>query len=91
MNVYRLDPIEPGHESWRYSKEKDPVWVCAATPEEARELASEKSGFEAVAPKGVPSPWKDESLVACAQETAMTYPDPGQVIREDGSLVDFEA
>ena len=23
MNVYRLDPIEPGHPSWRFSDEKD--------------------------------------------------------------------
>jgi hypothetical protein len=89
MNVYRLDPIDPGDESWRYSTEKNTVWTCAPTPEEARELASVKSGFASAAPKDVASPWKNDSLVSCTIEPTMSYPDPGQVIREDGSLVEF--
>ncbi len=89
MSVYRLDPIDPGQASWSYSMEKDTVWACAATPEAARELASVRSGFESAAPKDVSSPWKDPRIVSCTLEPTMTYPDPGQVMREDGSLVEF--
>ena len=49
MNVYRLDPIEPGHPSWRFSDEKDTVWACAPTAKQARELVAAKSGSNRLA------------------------------------------
>jgi hypothetical protein len=87
MNVYRLNPIDPGHPSWRFSIEKDPVWTCAPTPKDARALVAVKTGLGADAAAGTSSPWLDETATTCVLEPTMTYPDPGEVIREDGSLV----
>jgi hypothetical protein len=87
MNIYRLDPIDPGLPSWNYSIEKDTLWSSAPTPKEARDLAASKAGFAADAPVGVISPWLDEKATSCVAEPTMTYPDPGEVIREDGSSV----
>ena len=53
MNVYRLDPIEPGHPSWRFSDEKDTVWACAPTAKRARDLVAAKSGFAKYGAEGV--------------------------------------
>jgi len=87
MNVYRLDPIDPGHPSWQYSTEKDTLWTCAPTPGEARDLVASRTGFAAFASLGATSPWKEEKVASCTLEPTMNYPNPGEVIRDDGSLV----
>ncbi len=87
MSVFRLDPIDPGQPSWAYSIEKDTVWACAPTAKDARELVASRAGLSAGAPAGTLSPWLDEKATSCAPEPTMTYPGPGEVIREDGSLV----
>jgi hypothetical protein len=92
MPVYRLDPIDPGHPSWKYSVEKDALWTNAPTPQEARDLAAAKSGFEAgahpdSASPTVQSPWQNDKVTSCTPEPTMDYPGPGEVIREDGSAV----
>jgi hypothetical protein len=89
MNVYRLDPIDPGHSSWRFSMEKETVWTCAPSPKEARDLVTAKTGFAAHGAAGVLSPWQDATVTSCVLEPTMDYPGPGEVIREDGSLVDY--
>jgi hypothetical protein len=90
MNVYRLDPLKPGHPSWRYSAEKDTVWACAATAQAARDLVTAKSGFAKHAPADVRSPWRDATVTSCDLDPTITLMDPQTVVREDGSLVDFE-
>lgn len=87
MPVYRLDPIDPGHASWRNSVEKDSLWTNAATPSQARDLVAAKTGFDAQALPAAPSPWRDEKVTSCKLEPTMDYPAPGDVIREDGSVV----
>ena len=92
MNVYRLNPIDPGHPSWLYSIEKDPVWTCAPTPKDARALVAaktreDKSEEDKSGAPATVSPWLDETATTCVLEPTMTYPNPGDVIREDGSLV----
>lgn len=89
MHVYRLDPIDPDHPSWRYSEEKDTVWTTAPTPEAARAQVAARSGFAALSEHGSVSPWQDESVTSCVLEPSMSYPSPGEVIREDGSNVDY--
>lgn len=89
MNVYRLNPIDTSDPSWQYSKEKDTVWTCAPTPEAARELVASKTGFADFAALGVTSPWRDEKVTSCVAEPTMSYPQSGEVSREDGSRVDF--
>ncbi len=89
MNVYRLDPIKPGHPSWRYSQEKDTVWACAATAKQARDLVAAKSGFARHDAPGVQSPWRDEAVTSCVLEPTMSLMRAESVVREDGSLVDF--
>jgi hypothetical protein len=88
MTVYRLSPIAPDDPSWKYSVEKAHVWAGAATPEDARELVAVKTGFLKLAGQGAISPWKNEGVTSCNEEPTMNYPDPGEVIREDGSRVD---
>jgi hypothetical protein len=89
MNVYRLDPIDAASASWKYSEEKDTVWTSAATPKEARDQAAAHTGFAAASEPGAVSPWQDEKVTSCIEEPTMSYPDPGEVIREDGSKVDY--
>jgi hypothetical protein len=89
MNIYRLDPIAPGHPSWRYSEEKDTVWACAPTAAQARDLVAAKSGFAKHAEAGAISPWQDATATSCVLEPTMSLMRPGSVVREDGSRVDF--
>lgn len=89
MNIYRLDPIEFGDASWRYSKEKDSVWACAPTPEEARNLVASKSGLGAFDGTGPRSPWQDDTVTSCILQPSMTLMSAGEVVREDGSAVDY--
>ena len=88
MNIYRLDPIEPGHLSWRFSEEKDTVWACAPTAKQARDLVAAKSGFAKYGAKGDQSPWQDGAVTSCVLQPTMSLMSPETVIREDGSLVD---
>jgi hypothetical protein len=88
MPVYRLDPIDPGHSSWIYSEEKASLWVCAPTVKEARDLVAAKTGFKRSATPGLLSPWQDDKITSCTPEPSMDYPGPGDVIREDGSVVE---
>jgi len=87
MKVYRLSPLLPDDPSWAFSVEKSPVWACALSPTDARDLVAAKTGFFRLAKPGAVSPWKDERVTACAEDPTMSYPDPGEVIREDGSRV----
>jgi len=88
MNVYRLDPIEPGHPSWRFSDEKDTVWACAPTAKRARDLVAAKSGFAKYGAEGDQSPWQDQAVTSCILQPTMPLMSPETVVREDGSLVD---
>ncbi len=87
MNVYRLDPIDPGDPSWRNSVEKDSVWAGAATPNDARKLVAEKTRLDAQGAAGLESPWRDAALTSCVGEPSMTHIRAGTVVRADGSLV----
>ena len=89
MNVYRLDPIDAASALWKYSEEKNTVWTCAASTKEARDVVTAHTGFAAVSEPGAVSPWQDEKVTSCVPEPTMSYPGPGEVIREDGSTVDF--
>jgi len=72
MNIYRLDPIEPGHLSSRSSDEKDTIWACAPTAKRARELAAAKSGFAKYGAEGDQSPWQDEAVTSCVLQPTMS-------------------
>ena len=87
MKVFRLSPIDGNDPSWKYSVEKAHVWACALTPADARDLVAARTGFFKLAEPGAVSPWKNERATSCVEEPSMTYPDPGEVIREDGSRV----
>ncbi|MGO8800394.1 MAG: hypothetical protein ACLQE9_03170 [Roseiarcus sp.] len=87
MNVYRLDPIEPGDPSWRNSIEKDSVWAGAATPGEARRLVADKTRPDTREAAGLKSPWLDEALTSCVWQPSMTLIRGGTVVRADGSQV----
>lgn len=88
MNIYRLDPILPGHSSWQYSEEKNCVWACAPTPTEARDLVAAKTVSATLDATGAKSPWQDEAVTSCVGQPSMTHLRAGDVVREDGSLVD---
>jgi hypothetical protein len=90
MNIYRLDPIVPGHSCWQFSEEKDCVWACAPSLREARDLVAAKTGFAALGATGANSPWQDEAVTSCVLQPTMTLMCAGDVVREDGSPVDCE-
>ena len=89
MNIYRLDPIDPRHASWRDSNELEGVWVSAPTPSEARDLAAERTRVETHSTNGhfPKSPWQDDTVTSCIWEPSMRHIRPGTVVRLDGSLV----
>jgi len=87
MNVYRLDPIDPGHPSWKFSVEQATVWAAAASEAAARELAASRSGFDPAC--GGTSPWKNPAVVSCALDPTITLLNEGDVVREDGSEVNY--
>jgi hypothetical protein len=87
MKVYRLSPIDGDDPSWKYSVEKAHVWATAQNPADARDLVAARTGFYKLAEPGAVSPWKNERVTSCVEEPTMTYPSPGEVIREDGSPV----
>lgn len=91
MSVYRLDPINPNHPSWRLSTEKECVWVGARTAKEARDLAAERTSVDTQTPADPPrpttSPWQDETLTSCVWEPTITHVRAGTVERADGSIV----
>jgi hypothetical protein len=91
MNIYRLEPITFDPSSWQYSAEKNGVWACAPTPEEARALVAAKTGFAALAVAGARSPWQDATVTSCVPEPTMRLLDVGDVVRQDGSSVDYDA
>ncbi len=87
MNIYRLDPIDPGDPSWRNSIEKDSVWAGAATPSDARQLVADKTRPDTREAAGLKSPWQDEALTSCVREPSLTHIRAGTVVRADGSQV----
>jgi hypothetical protein len=91
MSVYRLDPIDPEHASWRFSTEQGRVWAGAETPTEARELVARKTqppAADATERSGsTRSPWLDATVTSCVQEPSMTHIHRGMVARADGSRV----
>ncbi len=87
MKVFRLEPIDGDDPSWKYSVEQSHVWTCALTPADARELVAARTGFFKLEEPGAVSPWMNERVTACVAEPTMTFPSPGEVIREDGSPV----
>jgi len=90
MNIYRLDPIDSGRSSWQYSEERNCVWACAGTPGEARALVAAKTGFARLGAPDGQSPWQDETVTSCVVQPTMTIMRAGDVIRQDGSPVDYE-
>jgi hypothetical protein len=91
MNIYRLDPIVPDHSSWKYSEEKDCVWACAPSPTEARDLVAANTGFATLGATGAKSPWQDEAVTSCVLQPTMSLMSAGDVMREDGSPVDYKS
>ena len=87
MKVYRLDPIAPGDPSWQYSIEKDSVWTCAATPNDARKLVAEKAEADVAGATTLKSPWLNAAVTSCVLEPTMSHIRAGTVVRADGSLV----
>jgi hypothetical protein len=87
MNIYRLDPIDSGHPSWRQSVEKDTVWACAPTPNAARKLVADKTALDVDGGRELASPWENEALTSCVREPTMTLLRAGAVVRADGSNV----
>jgi hypothetical protein len=85
MKIYRLDPIKPGDPSWQNSSEKECVWACAPSPEEARDLVAEKTAVAGHAAGR--SPWQDQTVPSCVWEPSMSHISPGTVVRADGSYV----
>ena len=89
MNVFRLDPIDPGHASWAFSKEKNMIWVGSPTADKARDLAAARSGFDLQATPDATSPWKNPAVTSCVLDPTMKLLNEGDVVRADGSEVEY--
>ena len=87
MNIYRLDPIDPAHASWRHSTENEVVWACAPNPASARALVASKTRTKSHDHDLPESPWEDQKLTSCTLDSTMSLLDAGAVVRQDGSSV----
>lgn len=73
MPVYQLTPIDTNHANWSRSTHCGPCVVQAEDEQEARELAAQEFGIAADSAVRQPDgtlprpPWKDSTLVACAE------------------------
>jgi len=85
MNVYRLEPVDADHPSWRNTLEQELVWACAATPDEARQLVASKSAAPGSEPER--SPWLDPKASSCILDPTMKLFNAGDVVRQDGSTL----
>ena len=63
MNIYRMNPIDQNHPSWRNSSEQECVWVGAPTRGDARKLVADKTAIANVT--GTNSPWRNEAVTSC--------------------------
>ena len=88
MNIYRLEPIDPGNAHWLRSNEKEVVWACAPSPWQARDLVAEKTRTPRGTADEPASPWRSEILCSCVLDPTMTLMSRGTVVRQDGSLVE---
>lgn len=87
MPIFRLASLAADDPSWKYSVERTHVWAHALTADDARDLVAAKTGFFRLAEPGAVSPWKDPRITSIAEDPTMSFPGPGEVIREDGSRV----
>jgi hypothetical protein len=90
MHIYRLDPIDPGHPSWDNSVEKATVWTCAPSVRDARDLVAARTGAPRKDAANGASPWQIEVATSCVSDPTVIAVGAGEVIRQDGSLVDYE-
>jgi hypothetical protein len=85
MKIFKLIPINPTDDAWRYYTHKGEVVVRAMDESAARALASKKFKiFGMVNPnRGArPDPWRDESQVKVEELVDTSYPSE----REPGVL-----
>ncbi|MCW2276076.1 hypothetical protein GJ654_19475 [Rhodoblastus acidophilus] len=87
MSVYRLEPIDSDHPSWKYSKEQEKVWAAAPSEAAARDLVAARSGFDPAS--GGTSPWKDPAVTSCVLDPTLKYLNENDVVRNDGSTVNY--
>ena len=91
MNIYRLNPIDPGHANWRHSTENDVVWACAPNAAWARALVAGKTRVRSHGKDLLESPWEDQNLTSCILDPTMSLLHAGDVVRQDGSAIHTRA
>ena len=91
MAVFRLDPIDTKHPSWSRSDAKYAVWAGADTPAQARNLVAAKTIKAIVAGQTRPpistSPWLDDAITSCVQESDRHAVAAGTVVDADGRTI----
>ena len=88
MGVYRLDPIPTAlaDPRWQVSAVTETIFVDAASPSEARALASAATN-PSMPQLGHRSPWLEERLTLCVLEPRGPDVPQGNVITADGEPV----
>ena len=78
MSIFRLDPTDLNNERWQVSELKEPLFVRADNPTEARDLVARKTmKAQTVRPGEVLriSPWLDRRVASCVLEPADDVPE----------------
>ena len=81
MKIYKLTPVNPTDEVWRYYTHKGGVVVRAVDESAARALASKKFKiFGLVNPNrdARSDPWRDESQVSVQELSESSHPAVGE-------------
>jgi hypothetical protein len=77
MPVYRLEPLKGAerHHYWNISIVPPvPVWVEATSPLHARQRLQRAALDSDLAHPGAATPWTDEALVRCIEDTSKQVP-----------------
>jgi hypothetical protein len=83
MTAYRLTPIPNtfGDPRWERSSTTQTIWVDAATPDEAREIAANATGQYAPL---LPSPWLSAAMATCVPDVPDFDLPSGMAVGADG-------
>jgi hypothetical protein len=93
--IYRLTPIDPGHESWCRSKVASQyvrLWAHDCTDARSRAAKATDNLYQEAQPlrrdrqiESPKSPWELPEVTSCAEDPGEPAPPPDDVLTQDGA------
>jgi len=93
MRVYCLEPVKLADDhNWAASTHRERCWVLAESEEDARRKVAMATGIATTADHPIPtSPWKDQRLTTCYEDTSPPREIPAGVVHtESGQMLSIK-